>query len=102
MYRGTSNPFPYHHHARHESPETIIIAYIIRVSNNTATDSCRGGSVLDHRASDIDSLAEAILIAFSKAHKPEERFVVVYEKADKPDKDLGHVEISSRALEAGE
>ena len=40
----------------------------------------------------FDNLTDTFLNAFSKVHKPDQRFIEVREKADKLDEDLGHVE----------
>ncbi|KAF1989551.1 putative sorting nexin-4 [Aulographum hederae CBS 113979] len=40
----------------------------------------------------FDNFTDTFLNAFSKVHKPDQRFIEVREKADKLDEDLGHVE----------
>ncbi len=40
----------------------------------------------------FDNITETFINAFTKAHKPDKRFIEVREKSDKLDEDLGHVE----------
>ncbi|KAK5160883.1 intercellular trafficking and secretion [Oleoguttula sp. CCFEE 6159] len=40
----------------------------------------------------LETFTDSLLNAFSKAHKPDKRFMEVRERADKLDEDLGHVE----------
>lgn len=40
----------------------------------------------------FDGLTDTFLNAFSKVHKPDERFIKTLQRADKLDEDLGHVE----------
>lgn len=51
-----------------------------------------GGGTPAPAGSFLDSVADTMLNAFSKVHKPDKRFIEVTERASKLDEDLSHVE----------
>lgn len=57
--------------------------------SNTGTD---GAASPNTPAGFFDNVADTMLNAFSKVHKPDKRFIEVTERANKLDEDLSHVE----------
>ncbi|KAI5844257.1 hypothetical protein BZA05DRAFT_358640 [Tricharina praecox] len=68
-----------------ESPDWNAHMRLRPTRGNTGQAPDSGGGV-------FDGLTDTFLNAFSKVHKPDDRFIVVRDRADKLDEDLTHVE----------
>lgn len=64
----------------------------MRLRPNRASTTSEGPSSPGTPSGFFDNVADTMLNAFSKVHKPDKRFVEVYERTSKLDEDLTHIE----------
>ncbi|KAF7713918.1 Sorting nexin [Penicillium ucsense] len=69
-----------------ESPDWNAHIRLHSSRGSTASSTDNSGSGI------FDNLTDSFVNAFTKVHKPDQRFIEVKEKADKLDEDLSHVE----------